>query len=259
MLSNHLDWRCSAKKAVQKNFAKIMRKHLWQSLIFSKVVRKETQAQEISLTFATFKKTSGWLPLDSQESKKFINCSEASLRRCSYKKLLWNYAANLQENTHAQLHLFKKKVPTFFFVPTCVFLRVLKNFKNICFAEHGSLHGLPEFPKFLISRLICKNNPDILLNNVWTNLVVNHHIVNFTEAAAYRHQVLLKKWIHQFYSWYYLLSQLFESFNKNVEFFITSKISSNVKGIIFQNFDKRKRHFVMLLLMKNLSKKHFFC
>ena len=27
--------------------------------------------------------------------------SEAAFQRCSYKKMFWKYAANLQENTHA--------------------------------------------------------------------------------------------------------------------------------------------------------------
>ena len=29
--------------------------------------------------------------------------SEAALDRCSYKKLFWKYAENLQENTHAEV------------------------------------------------------------------------------------------------------------------------------------------------------------
>ena len=28
---------------------------------------------------------------------------EAALQRCSYKKVLWKYAAYLQENTHAEV------------------------------------------------------------------------------------------------------------------------------------------------------------
>ena len=28
---------------------------------------------------------------------------EAALQRCSYKKMFWKYAANLQENTHAEV------------------------------------------------------------------------------------------------------------------------------------------------------------
>ena len=31
-----------------------------------------------------------------------IECAEAVLQRCSYKKLFWKYAVNLQENTHAE-------------------------------------------------------------------------------------------------------------------------------------------------------------
>ena len=30
-------------------------------------------------------------------------CSEAAIQRCSYKKLFWKYAANLQEKTHAKV------------------------------------------------------------------------------------------------------------------------------------------------------------
>ena len=29
--------------------------------------------------------------------------SKATLRNCSYDKVLWKYAANLQENTHAKV------------------------------------------------------------------------------------------------------------------------------------------------------------
>ena len=29
--------------------------------------------------------------------------SEAALQSCSYKKVFWKYAANLQENTHAEV------------------------------------------------------------------------------------------------------------------------------------------------------------
>ena len=32
-----------------------------------------------------------------------LRLSEAAHFRCSYKKVFWNYAANLQENTHAQM------------------------------------------------------------------------------------------------------------------------------------------------------------
>ena len=28
--------------------------------------------------------------------------SEAAIQRCSYKKLFWKYAANLEESTHAE-------------------------------------------------------------------------------------------------------------------------------------------------------------
>ena len=37
--------------------------------------------------------------------KCFVNdCGpEVALHRCSYKKVFWNYAANLQENTHAEM------------------------------------------------------------------------------------------------------------------------------------------------------------
>ena len=34
---------------------------------------------------------------ESQES------TEATLHRCSYKKVLWKYVPNLQKNTHAEL------------------------------------------------------------------------------------------------------------------------------------------------------------
>ena len=34
----------------------------------------------------------GWIPF-----------SEAVIQRCSWKRMLWRYAANLQENTHAEL------------------------------------------------------------------------------------------------------------------------------------------------------------
>ena len=30
---------------------------------------------------------------------------EAALHRCSYKKMFWEYAANLQENTYAEVWL----------------------------------------------------------------------------------------------------------------------------------------------------------
>ena len=33
----------------------------------------------------------------------WLNFSEAATHRCSYEKLFWKYAANLQENTHAQV------------------------------------------------------------------------------------------------------------------------------------------------------------
>ena len=29
--------------------------------------------------------------------------AETDLQRCSYKKMFWKYAANLQENTHAEV------------------------------------------------------------------------------------------------------------------------------------------------------------
>ena len=31
--------------------------------------------------------------------------SEAAIKRCSYEKVFWKYAANLQENTHAEVWL----------------------------------------------------------------------------------------------------------------------------------------------------------
>ena len=34
--------------------------------------------------------------------------TEVALHRCSYKKLFWKYAANLQENTHAKVSLPEK-------------------------------------------------------------------------------------------------------------------------------------------------------
>ena len=33
----------------------------------------------------------------------YIAYSEVALPRCSYKKVFWKYAANLQENTHADV------------------------------------------------------------------------------------------------------------------------------------------------------------
>ena len=33
----------------------------------------------------------------------FRNKSEAALERCSYKKVFWRYASNLQKNTHAEV------------------------------------------------------------------------------------------------------------------------------------------------------------
>ena len=36
------------------------------------------------------------------ESKSFNVDAEAVLRRCSSEKVFWKYAANLQENTHAE-------------------------------------------------------------------------------------------------------------------------------------------------------------
>ena len=35
--------------------------------------------------------------------KPLIAESEAALQMCSYKKVFWKYAANLQENTHAKV------------------------------------------------------------------------------------------------------------------------------------------------------------
>ena len=32
-----------------------------------------------------------------------ISRSEATTQKCSYEKMLWKYAANLQENTHAEV------------------------------------------------------------------------------------------------------------------------------------------------------------
>ena len=32
-----------------------------------------------------------------------LTSTEAVIQRCSYEKLFWKYAANLQENTHAEL------------------------------------------------------------------------------------------------------------------------------------------------------------
>ena len=34
-----------------------------------------------------------------------LDFPEAPLQRCSYKKVLWKYATNLQENTHAEVWL----------------------------------------------------------------------------------------------------------------------------------------------------------
>ena len=36
-------------------------------------------------------------------SRFLMSVSEASLRRCSYKKVLWRYAENSQEKTHAEV------------------------------------------------------------------------------------------------------------------------------------------------------------
>ena len=36
-------------------------------------------------------------------SAECCSLSEAALQRCSYKKLFWKYAANLQENAHAEV------------------------------------------------------------------------------------------------------------------------------------------------------------
>ena len=35
--------------------------------------------------------------------KRAKNCSEAATQRCSWEKVFWKYAANLQENTHAEV------------------------------------------------------------------------------------------------------------------------------------------------------------
>ena len=34
-----------------------------------------------------------------------IRISEATIQRCSFEKVLWKYATNLQENTHAEVQL----------------------------------------------------------------------------------------------------------------------------------------------------------
>ena len=36
---------------------------------------------------------------------KIVEYPEAALERCSYKKVFWKYAANLQENTYAEVCL----------------------------------------------------------------------------------------------------------------------------------------------------------
>ena len=35
--------------------------------------------------------------------KRAKNSSEAATQRCSWEKVFWKYAANLQENTHAEV------------------------------------------------------------------------------------------------------------------------------------------------------------
>ena len=62
--------------------------------------------------FMTFQHLSHALTL-RMLSSLYINCleegcthlpeTEAFIQRCSYKKVFWNYAANLQENTHAEV------------------------------------------------------------------------------------------------------------------------------------------------------------
>ena len=40
---------------------------------------------------------------EQQNLKKKIKWAEAVLQSCSYKKVFWKYAANVQENTHAKV------------------------------------------------------------------------------------------------------------------------------------------------------------
>ena len=39
----------------------------------------------------------------NDKSFNLMKLSEAAIKRCSYKKVFWKYAANLQENTHAEV------------------------------------------------------------------------------------------------------------------------------------------------------------
>ena len=40
--------------------------------------------------------------------------SEAATQRCSSEKVFWKYAANLQDNTHAEVWVFSCKLAVYF-------------------------------------------------------------------------------------------------------------------------------------------------
>ena len=41
--------------------------------------------------------------IPNQNSRKEVFFPEAALQRCSWEKMFWKYAADLQENTHAEV------------------------------------------------------------------------------------------------------------------------------------------------------------
>ena len=59
------------------------------------------EVREISIEseFTNLKRTC------ATKSRKSIYFTEATIQRCSYKKVFWKYAANLQKNTHAEVWL----------------------------------------------------------------------------------------------------------------------------------------------------------
>ena len=109
--------RCSLRKGVLGNFTKFTRKHLRQCLFFNKVAGLRPAAllktrlwhRSFPVNFVKVVRTpflqnaSGRLLMNVRITQ--LRISEAATQRCSEDKVFWNYASNVQENTHAKVRL----------------------------------------------------------------------------------------------------------------------------------------------------------
>ena len=80
--------------------------------------------------------------------------SETALHRYSYKKLFWKYAANLQENAHAEVWFIEIKLRH-----GCSLVNLLHTFRT-SFPKNTS-GGLLLFPRWSVSAIARKQNVKI--------------------------------------------------------------------------------------------------